>query len=232
MNTREQILEAAWELYTARGFEDVSVRDVTQAAGVNLASVSYHFGGKDGLVQETLKRCLNPINRYRIELLNREIDNKAGSGQVPLRAVLVALLRPLVMPEECGVPSALVLRVVARYFTDPDYAIPAESRELYTETLGLFVKALGVHFPESSAETLVKSMVFVSGSVICDRGLGGLAMELSGHSSDNQNVDLAEEGKYHEEEREQLLSDVIEFAIHGFGGNTHAPRDASHTTEI
>ena len=224
MNTREQILEAAWELYAARGFEDVSVRDVTQAAGVNLASVSYHFGGRDGLVQETVKRCMNPINRYRIELLNREADHQGGLEQLPLRSVLAAFLRPLVLPEECGVPSALILRLVARYFTEPDYAIPMESRELYTETLRLFVKALLVHFPESSAETLVKHMVFVSGSVTFDRGLGKLAIELSGQTSSKPH--------HHEGEREQLLSDVIEFAIHGFGGDTHQPDDASSTKGI
>ncbi len=59
MDTREQILEAAWNLFADRGFEDVSVRDVTNAAGVNLASVSYHFGGKEGLIQETVNYRLN-----------------------------------------------------------------------------------------------------------------------------------------------------------------------------
>lgn len=43
-DTRKEILDAAWDLFAEKGFEAVSVRDVTTAAGVNLASVSSHFG--------------------------------------------------------------------------------------------------------------------------------------------------------------------------------------------
>lgn len=246
MNTREQILEAAWELYSDRGFEDVSVRDVTQVAGVNLASVSYHFGGIDGLIQETLKRCMNQMNRYRIELLNREVDNKGGLEKVSMRAVLGAFLRPLAMPEECAVPSALILRSVARYLIEPDYAIPRESRELYAETLGLFAKALRLHFPERSTGAMIKHLVFLSGAMTYDRGLGGLAMELSGQKSGEHQIDEGGHGHRQGEmdhgenggsdrnlnEREQSLSDVIEFAIYGFGGNTQASHDVPLSTEI
>lgn len=227
MDTREQILGAAWELYAARGFEDVSVRDVTQAAGVNLASVSYHFGCKDGLVQETIKRCMNLINRHRYELLGRQIDRHEGLEKLSLRAVLAAYLRPLVLPEECGVPSALWLRLVARYLIQPDYQIPAESRELGTETYALFVKALKVHFPESSSEAILRHLMFVSGAATYERGLGKLVAELSGQLGIEKHVveDRGDDGK--DANREQSLSDLIEFAIRGFGGDTHEADMAS-----
>ena len=239
-------MEAAWELYSDRGFEDVSVRDVTQAAGVNLASVSYHFGGIDGLIQETLRRCLNQINLYRMELLNREVDNKGGLEKLPMRAVFGAFLRPLAIPEECAVPSALILRSVARYLIQPDYAIPKASRELYAETLSLFAKALRLHFPERSTGAMIKHLVFLSGAMTYDRGLGGLAIELSGQKSGEHHIDKEgyryRQGEMDEcknggenrnlNEREQSLSDVIEFAIYGFGGNTQGSDVVPFTTEI
>ena len=208
MNTREQILEAAWNLFGERGFEDVSVRDVTNAADVNLASVSYHFGGKEGLIQETVKRCMNPINEYRLRLLEQEVEQHGSMEKVPLRAVMEAFMRPLVIPEECGVQASLLLRLVARYLIESDYTIPSVSRNLYTEAFHVFAKALNIHYPHLSPETIVKHIVFASGSVVYFHGLGKLALQLSMATQD----DIAEI------DREEMLADVVDFATYGFGG--------------
>ncbi len=209
VDTREQILEAAWNLFAERGFEDVSVRDVTNAAGVNLASISYHFGGKEGLIQETVKRCMNPINQYRIKLLQEEVSKYGEIGKVPLRVLMTTFMRPLVMPEECGVQNGLLLRLVARYLIETDYTIPAASRTLYTEVFQIYAKAFMVHYPGVPAIKVVKHMIFGSGLAVYYHGLGRVAMQLSaGTQEDVGEID-----------REETLRDVVEFAIHGFGGS-------------
>lgn len=48
-NTREAIIEAAMRGFGEKGFEATSVREIAGIAGTNLASISYHFGGKEGL---------------------------------------------------------------------------------------------------------------------------------------------------------------------------------------
>lgn len=48
--TRKRIIEAARELIIEHGVLEVSVADITQRAGVNIALVSYHFGGREGLM--------------------------------------------------------------------------------------------------------------------------------------------------------------------------------------
>ena len=210
MDTREEILKAAWDLFAEKGFEDVSVRDVTNAAGVNLASVSYHFGGKEGLIQETVKLCMNPINEYRIKLLNQEIAEHGAIEKIPLERVMNALMRPTVLPEECGVSSGLMLRLVARYLIEVDYNIPAVSRNLYADVFGAFAKALHCHFPHLSAQQLIKRIVFTAGSVIYYHGLGQKAVQLSSGSYEDVG----------EIDRESMLRDVIDFSIYGFGGKT------------
>ena len=48
-STREAILEAAMRGFGAKGFEATGIREIAAAAGCNVAAISYHFGGKEGL---------------------------------------------------------------------------------------------------------------------------------------------------------------------------------------
>jgi TetR/AcrR family transcriptional regulator, regulator of cefoperazone and chloramphenicol sensitivity len=47
--TRAALVESAIELFGTRGFDAASIRDIAAAAGANIASIGYHFGGKEGL---------------------------------------------------------------------------------------------------------------------------------------------------------------------------------------
>jgi AcrR family transcriptional regulator len=72
-DTRRRILEAAMRLFTARGFGRVTVRDITAAAGANLAAVSYHFRDKAGLYEEVLELGLQFAKELNAEtMLPRE----------------------------------------------------------------------------------------------------------------------------------------------------------------
>ena len=54
--TKAAVFATAERLFALNGFQKVSVRDITAAAGVNLASVNYHFGSKDELLLEIFSR--------------------------------------------------------------------------------------------------------------------------------------------------------------------------------
>ena len=56
--TKAAVFCAAERLFALHGFQNVSVRDITAEAGVNLASVNYHFGSKDGLLFEIFRQCV------------------------------------------------------------------------------------------------------------------------------------------------------------------------------
>ena len=46
---KEKLLRAATELFARNGYDGVSIREISEAAGVNSAMISYYFGGKRGL---------------------------------------------------------------------------------------------------------------------------------------------------------------------------------------
>jgi len=57
---REQLLEAARELFLRYGYRAVSSRQIGAAAGVNFAMIRYYFGGKPGLYREILQGLVPP----------------------------------------------------------------------------------------------------------------------------------------------------------------------------
>ena len=59
-STRDRLLDEAEKLFAERGFHGVTIREVTAAAGVNLAAVNYHFGSKENLYREVFRSRLVP----------------------------------------------------------------------------------------------------------------------------------------------------------------------------
>ncbi|WP_114792826.1 TetR family transcriptional regulator [Niabella yanshanensis] len=55
MTKKEHILEKAEELFSEKGFDATSVRDISKAAGINIAMISYYFGSKEKLMEELFK---------------------------------------------------------------------------------------------------------------------------------------------------------------------------------
>jgi len=49
--TRAAILDVALELFTSRGYQATSMREIADALGIKKASLYYHFAGKDEIVR-------------------------------------------------------------------------------------------------------------------------------------------------------------------------------------
>ncbi len=52
-DTRTRLVQTALSIFARRDFDAVSVREIVDLAGANIAAVSYHFGGKEGLYLAT-----------------------------------------------------------------------------------------------------------------------------------------------------------------------------------
>src|SRR5438874_6904915 len=54
MGHREDLLTAARNLLEEKGYARTTARDLVAASGTNLASIGYHFGSKEALLNEAI----------------------------------------------------------------------------------------------------------------------------------------------------------------------------------
>lgn len=64
-STAEQLLEAANQLFAEYDYDDVSVRMLCEVTGANLASIRYHFGSKEALIAEVIRRGTRALHERR-----------------------------------------------------------------------------------------------------------------------------------------------------------------------
>jgi AcrR family transcriptional regulator len=63
-----QILNTSEKLFSCKGFDGTSIRDIAEEAGVNIAMISYYFGSKEKLMETIFKERTEQI-RLRLESL-------------------------------------------------------------------------------------------------------------------------------------------------------------------
>jgi TetR/AcrR family transcriptional regulator, regulator of cefoperazone and chloramphenicol sensitivity len=54
---RHRLLDVAGQKFAEKGFDATNVREITEAAGMNVASVNYHFGSKEELYVEAVRHA-------------------------------------------------------------------------------------------------------------------------------------------------------------------------------
>jgi TetR/AcrR family transcriptional regulator len=60
---RTKLIEAATPLFAERGYNGVGVRELANAAGMNISMISYYFGGKEGLYAAILNEQFAALKR-------------------------------------------------------------------------------------------------------------------------------------------------------------------------
>lgn len=62
-NVKQTILEAALDLFSAKGYEGVAVSELTTAAGITKPTLYYYFGSKEGLFDAVCRENYSRLNR-------------------------------------------------------------------------------------------------------------------------------------------------------------------------
>jgi AcrR family transcriptional regulator len=96
--TREALIKAAIETFGRDGFDAAGTRAISEAAGVNLALIGYHFGGKPGLYLAALKFIADSVVERigpLVAAIETELAGDAGAGGAAAAQRALALLNEL-----------------------------------------------------------------------------------------------------------------------------------------
>ena len=115
VGTADAIIDAAIQLWGARGVDGASLREISIAAGsANNSSIGYHFGDKRGLI-EAIFRARIPVLEERRKLLLEEAKAR-GSLNDPLTLIQITYQPVFDEIDAQGCHSfAAFLRAVNRY---------------------------------------------------------------------------------------------------------------------
>jgi AcrR family transcriptional regulator len=116
MRTRTRLLDAALDQLAERGEDGVNLRELTDAAGANVAAVSYHFGSLKSLCDAAIGHALE---RY---LEAQQTALSALDAESTLEEVAAAFARPIMRALAVGGRDLDVMRIVARCSIDPPQA--------------------------------------------------------------------------------------------------------------
>ena len=199
--TKQAVFNAAERLFALHGFQNVSVRDITAEAGVNLASVNYHFGSKDALLFEIFRRRTSELNRERARMLHEAAARH--DGKPPVRDILEAYFAP---PLRWAAPDN-ERRISVQFIIRARSEGTAEMREVLRNDvshLARFADALMAARPDLPREDAYWRLHFVLGMVHNNRFA---EFDRLHHLSDG----ITREGDV-----EALLRRMLDFAEAGF----------------
>jgi TetR/AcrR family transcriptional regulator, regulator of cefoperazone and chloramphenicol sensitivity len=73
---RDRLIAASLKLFSHKGFHACSVREICEAAKANISLVSFHFGGKEGLLdvifEELIEQDFNRLNESLSTVSSKE----------------------------------------------------------------------------------------------------------------------------------------------------------------
>src|SRR3954451_1472399 len=87
-NHRDALLEAAKRLLREQGYARITARDLVAASGTNLASIGYHFGSKEALLNEAIGESFTEWNERILAAAMTEDESPLGRLMTSWRTMI------------------------------------------------------------------------------------------------------------------------------------------------
>lgn len=203
--TRRHILETAGPIYAEKGFARTTTKEICAAAGVNIAAVNYHFGGKDGLYQAVL------VDAHR-QLVGLDELETIMSGSRDVRAKIRTVVQRIVtVAAKSEAPWGI--RVVVRELMAPS----AHSETLFKQAIAPKARVV---------RGLVAEMLGLPiGDPKVDRGLGFVVMPAVALAIAPKRL-LSQVVPSFMTDPEMLARDLADYVLAGLEGLNSRPRKA------
>lgn len=147
---RARLLRAGLRLFSQQGFAATTTRELAQAAGVNVAAISYYFGDKAGLYRAVF---FEPLGEIADGL--QAISAEPQSMEATLRAYYAQFVAPLAE----GPDGMLCVKLRMREMVEPtglwDQEVNEGIRPMHQALAAVLCRHLGLAAPDDELHRLV-----------------------------------------------------------------------------
>ena len=162
-DTKTRLLRMAERMFAEQGYTGVSLRQLTAAAGVNLAAVNYHFGSKEGLLAAIFESRCRPMNEERLAGLEACAE---GTGKPPLlEQIIAAFIAPALASTGESAGGATFTRLRAVLSVEHNELARELIAKHFDATSAQFVAALARALPQLSRAEIFWRFHFLLGSL-------------------------------------------------------------------
>ena len=143
--TRQQLIEAAGEVFAEHGYRAATVREICMRAGANVASIHYHFGDKEKLYLEVLRYAHQRTAEANPELCT---DNPHGAAEERLKNFVRSFLIRLLDPGIVAWDSKLLAREMVEPTVAMDVVVDERIRPMSKRVREIVRAIIGPHATE------------------------------------------------------------------------------------
>ena len=151
----EEILDAALELFTEKGFSSTRMVDVAKLAGISKGTLYLYFDSKEAIFKGVVQQRITP----QIDGFSELVDNFEGSNAELLRTMIKGWWMGVVCTSLSAIPKIIISESgnfpeMAEYFT----------KNVVTRSRGLFSKVItrgmiSGEFEQYDAQTVARLVV-------------------------------------------------------------------------
>lgn len=187
LDTRTRLLQAGGEVFAQYGFRAATVRRIARKAQANVAAVTYHFAGKEGLYLAVLEHTFATAqNRYPAAPARAA----AGGAGERLRAFIHSFLLRLLDEGRPAWHGRLMVREIADPSPVLDRVVEEMIRPLYDQLAGIIGELLG---PGAGDEEIRLSAMSIMGQCLFYRNSRPVVSRLyQGHYDAGRIQEIAE----------------------------------------
>lgn len=183
------LLDTAIDQFGRLGFEGASTRDIARASGTAMSSITYHFGGKQGLYLAAAEHIATQIRAMQGEATARALAagrESASAATTALADLLDGLAQMMLRPE-----TEAWSRFIIREQQFPTEAFDVLFAKAMQPVLHAFIELIGAVRPDLDRRETVAMAILVFGQAMVLRaGRAAVCRALGVDQIDEQTATL------------------------------------------
>lgn len=210
--TKGQILDTAEALFAKHGFNQTSMRMITTEAGVNLASVNYHFGSKKNLIQAVLKRYFDELMPRLDDVMQQQPFEEGAEGVNRLLRAMIPPMLALNAIHPNG--TEMFVQLLGRGYTETQGHLRRFIMGGYGATVHNLIEAIHQRLPQISDEQLFWRLHFALGTFVFSMASSQALAQIAQSDFDKQ-VNIAD-----------VIEQIVPFVAVGMAANMSSSQNS------